>query len=278
MQVEFGCSHPFVSALLLKLRAEDRAAGIDDYDVGAAVNGQIDKRDRYCHAHMVIQDTTPRQYCSGRGKLEGWFYGQFQETLGAWQMFCLFEAAPNATRTVPLSLERGSVFLLPGSAEPAVLVAILVGSKPVGGKESGRRQAVYMGLLRESVSGAWVYATFPSLLTPPLMSVSFQLACQLQQAITGPAPMQPPGMDCPNLNFAGRFEDRPELASGFQIASVETAIRLAVKPTRKRPFPAPSLLPPLLPPQPVISHAPLALLHQHSLTELAMQCLLASPP
>ena len=130
MQVEFGCSHPFVSALLLKLRAEDRAAGIDDYDVGAAVNGQIDKRDRYCHAHMVIQDTTPRQYCSGRGKLEGWFYGQFQETLGAWQMFCLFEAAPNATRTVPLSLERGSVFLLPGSAEPAVLVAILVGSKP----------------------------------------------------------------------------------------------------------------------------------------------------
>ena len=263
--MEFGCSHPFVSALLLKLRADDRAAGIDDDGVGA-VTGHLDKREQYSHWSTVyagMQDTTPRKYCSGRGKLEGWFYGQFLETLGAWQLFCLFEAAPNATHTVPLSLERGNVFLLPGSSEPAVLVAILVGSKPVGGKESGRSQAVHMGLLRESVSGAWVYATFPSLLTP-LMSVSFQSACELQQAITGPAPMQPPGMNCPHLNFGGRVDDRPELATGFQIASVETAIRLAVKPARKRPCPAPSLLSPLLPPQPVISHAPLTLLHQHS--------------
>ena len=154
--MEFGCSHPFVSALLLKLRAEDRAAGIDDDGIGA-VTGHLDKREQYSHWSTVyagMQDTTPRKYCSGRGKLEGWFYGQFLETLGAWQLFCLFEAAPNATHTVPLSLERGNVFLLPGSSEPAVLVAILVGSKPVGGKESGRSQAVHMGLLRESVSGA----------------------------------------------------------------------------------------------------------------------------
>ena len=104
----------FESALYLKMKADGDLDAADDYQ-----GGQYYKREEYCNVYSYppLPRMMPRKYCSGRGKLEGWFYGQFTETLGAWEMFCLFEAAPNATHTVPLSLERGNVFLLPGSSE-----------------------------------------------------------------------------------------------------------------------------------------------------------------
>ena len=169
----------FQSELLLRWRARNKAASNKAGEYWSSDEEYWEMvHYRLCHdccgfAHYRGYDDTEVGYAyySGRNKLEGCFFGPWDAAVGEWKAFSFFEAAPKSTKGVPLSLAMGNVFRLHGVQNPAVLVALLAGSKPVAGVASGRRQAVYMALLREECTGCWVHSTFPNLSTP-VMTVS----------------------------------------------------------------------------------------------------------